>query len=102
MCLKNKLNRVYIIAYITNMTTVSATQARSTLFRIIDKVCSAHKPLTITKRGKNCVLVSEEDWSAMQETLYLLSIPGMRESLVKGKSIPLDKCVDHLPWESGK
>ena len=58
----------------------------------------AHAPVQITGKHGNAVLVSEEDWGLIQETLYLLSIPGMRESILKGIEEPLDECDDELDW----
>jgi len=56
------------------------------------------KPIQITGKRSNAVLVSEEDWNSIQETLFLLSIPGMRESIIKGKNEPIKKCITKLPW----
>lgn len=74
------------------MKTVSATSARSDLYNLIDATLSDHEPIQITGKRGNAVLVGEEDWRAIQETLYLVSIPGMRESILKGMAEPLDKC----------
>jgi PHD/YefM family antitoxin component YafN of YafNO toxin-antitoxin module len=76
------------------MPTVTATQARSRLHRLIAETASSHQPVLITGTQGNAVLVSE----AVQETLYLLSIPGMRESIREGLRVPLDKCEDTLDW----
>lgn len=80
------------------MPTVTTTQARSRLQRLIDETASSHQPVLITGRRRNAVLVSEEDWQAVQETLYLLSIPGMRESIREGLAVPVDECEDTLDW----
>lgn len=65
------------------MTAISATAARNDLYNLISEVNNSSSPITITnKRGKNAVLISEDDWNALQETLYLNSIPGMTESIV--------------------
>ncbi|HEY8966881.1 MAG TPA: type II toxin-antitoxin system Phd/YefM family antitoxin [Candidatus Methylacidiphilales bacterium] len=80
------------------MTTLPATKARSRLYALIDEAASTHRPIQITGKRANAVLVSEEDWSAIQETLYLLSIPGMRESLKKAKAAPLKDCAKTLKW----
>ena len=77
---------------------IKATDARSKLYRLIDEVTSSHNPITITGKRGNAVLLSEEDWRAIQETLYLLSIPGMRESIRKGLGTPVDKCSEELDW----
>ncbi len=80
------------------MNTVSATEARSRLYRLIDETAAAHKPVLITGQRTNAVLVSEEDWNAIQETLYLLSVPGMRESIHAGMSTPVEECAKELDW----
>jgi prevent-host-death family protein len=80
------------------MTTVSATEARKNLYRLLDNVNESHEPLQISgKRGK-AVLISEEDWRSIQETLYLLSIPGMRQSIRKGLRTPVSKCRKDPGW----
>ncbi|OGT42377.1 MAG: antitoxin [Gammaproteobacteria bacterium RIFCSPHIGHO2_12_FULL_37_34] len=80
------------------MATYTATKARANLYRLIDQVSHSHKPIHITSKKSNAVLVSEEDWSALQETLYLLSIPNMGTSIRKGLKIPLNKCDENLDW----
>lgn len=80
------------------MTTYSATAARSQLYRLIDEVAKSHKPLLITGKRANAVLISEEDWSAIQETLHLSSIPGMAESIKEGMKTPLKDCKKELDW----
>ncbi|MDQ3019677.1 MAG: type II toxin-antitoxin system Phd/YefM family antitoxin [Bacteroidota bacterium] len=80
------------------MKTITATQARNKIYKLIDETAEESKPIHITGKRTNAVLVSEEDWNAIQETLYLLSIPGMRESLLKGKKELIGKCVTKLPW----
>ena len=79
-----------------DMVTVTATKARAELYRLIDGVGDA--PVRITGKRGAAVLVSEEDWSAIQETLYLLSVPGMRDSVRKGLRTPVDKCQTELRW----
>ena len=80
------------------MTTFTASQARAKLYRLVDAAAESHEPIQITGRRANAVLVSEEDWRAIQETLYLVSIPGMRESIRKGLKTPVGKCADRLVW----
>lgn len=80
------------------MSTFSATEARANLYRLIDDAAASHKPIRITGRRHNAVLLSEEDWAAIQETLYLLSIPGMRESIKQGLETPVDECAKDLEW----
>ena len=80
------------------MTTLTASQARTLLYKLLDKTAHSHKPIQITGKRHNAVLLSEEDWNAIQETLYLLSIPGMRESIRKGLKTPVKKCSPDLKW----
>lgn len=80
------------------MSTMSATEARSNLYRLIDETAESHTPVTITGKRNNAVLVSEEDWSAIQETLYLLSISGMRESIKDGMDEKVEDCAEELDW----
>ena len=80
------------------MSVIKATDARSKLYRLIDEVSSSHNPITITGKRGNAVLLSEEDWKAIQETLYLLSIPGMRESIRTGLETPVEECAEELDW----
>ncbi len=81
------------------MTTfITASQARAGLYRLIDQTAESHQPIMISGKRSSAVLVSAEDWQAIQETLYLLSNPGMRESIRKGMAEPLDKSAKELPW----
>lgn len=80
------------------MTAITASEARANLYRLIDEAASSHRPLLISGKRNNAVLVSEEDWEAIQETLFLLSVPGMRESIRKGMQTPVDKCAGGLDW----
>lgn len=80
------------------MTHVSATEARSQLYRLLDEVSASHQPVHISGKRNGAVLVSEDDWRAIQETLYLLAIPGMRASIIKGLKTPIEKCDEALPW----
>jgi prevent-host-death family protein len=80
------------------MTTLTASEARSKLYRLIDKAASTHTPILITGKRSNAVLIAEEDWRAIQETLYLLSIPGMRESIREGLNTPVEECAKDLDW----
>jgi prevent-host-death family protein len=78
------------------MKTISATAARSDLYRVIDTALEDHEPVQITGKRGNAVLVSEADWRAIQETLHLVSIPGMRESIRKGMAEPIDACSKEI------
>ena len=80
------------------MTTLTASQARTELYRLLDKVAVSHEPIQITGKRNNAVLISEEDWSAIKETLYLLSIPKMRESIKKGLKTSLKECSREVEW----
>ncbi len=80
------------------MPTLSATDARAKLYALIDEAAETHRPITITGKRGNAVLLSEEDWNAINETLYLISIPGMRESILDGMEADLDECSDDLDW----
>jgi antitoxin YefM len=80
------------------MTTIKATEARAQLYRLLDETAETHEPIQITGKRTNAVLISEEDWRAIQETLYLLSIPGMRESVRKGLKTPVERCSEKPGW----
>ena len=80
------------------MSTLSATEARANLYRVIDETAESHEPVLITSKRNNAVLVSESDWNSIQETLYLLSIPGMRESIKEGMETDVSKCSEDLDW----
>lgn len=80
------------------MAGMTATEARSNLYRLIDETAASHQPIVITGKRNNAVLVSEEDWSAIQETLFLLSIPNMRESIREGMDAPASECDEELDW----
>ncbi len=80
------------------MSTLTASEARAQLYRLIDEAARSHKPIRITGKRHNAVLVSEEDWASVQETLYLLSVPGMRESIREGLKTPVEECEEELDW----
>lgn len=80
------------------MTGITATEARGNLYRLIDEAAESHQPITINGKRNNAVLVSEEDWSAIQETLYLLSVPGMRESIREAMAAPSEDFDEKLDW----
>lgn len=80
------------------MPTITATKARSQLYRLIDEAASTHDPIVITGKRGNAVLLSEEDWRSIQETLYLLNIPGMRESIRAGLATPIEECSEDIEW----
>lgn len=80
------------------MNVISVTNARSQLYKLLDEVALSSQPVHITGKRNDAVLVSKEDWDAIEETLYLLSIPGMRESLIEGYNTPLEECDDDPGW----
>ena len=80
------------------MTTLTVTQARKNLYRLLDEANDSHRPVLIEGKRGGAVLLAEEDWVAIQETLYLLSAPGMRESIREGMAAPLRKCSKVLKW----
>ena len=83
------------------MTAINATAARRNLYQLISDVNESRTPVTITNtRGKNAVLLSEEDWNAVQETLYLNAIPGMTGSILAADHEPLDTCATYDPDEA--
>lgn len=80
------------------MKTLTITEARKNIYQLIDQASDTHEPIHITGKRSNAVLVSEEDWNAIQETLFLTSIPGMRESIKEGMNTPLSETDDTLDW----
>ena len=80
------------------MTTLNLTEARSKLYRLIDKVASSHEPIVITGKRCSAVLISEDDWRANQETFYMLDISGMRESIREGLAKPIITFVEELDF----
>ncbi len=99
-------NRASIFAYVKayailleeNMTTLTASEARANLYKLIDDISQSHAPVQIKGKRSGAVLIAEDDWRAIQETLHLLSVPGMRESLRKGLKTPLGKCSTDPGW----
>ena len=80
------------------MTILNATEARAKLYNLIDETSETHKPIVITGKRHNAVLVSEEDWNSISETLHLLSMHGMRESILAGMKEPVSECSKELDW----
>lgn len=80
------------------MTTLTASEARASLYRLIDQTTESHQPILIAGKRSSAVLLSAEDWQAIQETLYLLSVPGMRESIKKGMAEALAKSAREPGW----
>lgn len=80
------------------MTTLNVTEARARLYALIDEATHNHKPITITGKRGNAVLIAEEDWNAISETLHLVSMMGVSESIRSGMQTPLDQCATELDW----
>lgn len=80
------------------MSSIKATKARANLYGLIDQVCKNHEPIRIEGKRGAAVLLSEEDYLAIEETLYLIAIPGMRESIREGIETPIEACETELPW----
>ena len=80
------------------MTNITATEARRQIYTLLDAVADSHEPVQISGKRHSAVLVAEEDWRAIQETLHLDSIPGMSQSIVKGLKTPVEKCAKELDW----
>ena len=80
------------------MSTLTATEARANLYKLIEKTLQSHEPVVITGKKGNAVLLSEEDWNAVTETLYLLSVPGMRESIREGMETDMSELSETLDW----
>lgn len=93
-----ELDAAYSKTYDLFMTTLSATDARANLYRLIDQAAESHQPIVIVGKRHDAVLVSAEDWAAIQETLYLLSVPSMRESIKEGMAESVDECAKELNW----
>lgn len=80
------------------MKTITSGKAEGELQKLLDETALSHEPIQITSASSSGVLLAEEDWRAIQETLYLLSIPGMRESIREGMSTPIEECSTELSW----
>ena len=80
------------------MTTLSASEARKRLYNLVDEVKETHEPVQIKGKRSSAVLISEEDWRSVQETLYLISIPDMRESICSGLETPVEECSETPGW----
>ena len=103
MVSNSEIDGEYALTYVTKkrgtvMTTVNVTEARANLYKLIDDASASHEPVVITGKRGNAVLLAEGDWNAINETLYLLSVPGMRESIVEGMQENLDVTSTELEW----
>ena len=84
------------------MNVVTVSQARSNLYRLVDDTNINHQPTFIKGKRNSAVLVCEEDWNSIQETIYFFSIPGMVESIIEGEKIPIEECVEEIEFWPGK
>lgn len=80
------------------MSTINVTNARRELYKLIQEINESHEPVHITGKKGSVVMVAEDDWKAIEETLYLTSIPGMRESILDGMQEPIEECSEELDW----
>ena len=80
------------------MTTMTATEARKNLYKLVDSVSMSHVPVQISGKNNSAVLISEDDWNSIQETLFLVAIPGMRESIKNGMKSKIEDCSTSLKW----
>ena len=92
------LDKPHVFPYAFPMTSLTVTLARSKLYQLLDMMQISHEPIQITGKRSNAILVSEEDWRSIQETLHLVSIPGMRDSIRKGMKESLDKTSTNPGW----
>lgn len=84
------------------MAVLTASDARSNLYRLIDQTNESHEPVLISGKRNNAILISEDDWKSIQETLFLVSIPGMKESIIDGMNEPVSQSAKSIDWQCGK
>ncbi len=80
------------------MSSINITNARKDLYKIVESVNKSHEPIHISGKNGSAVLIGEDDWNSIEETIYLLSIPGMRDSIIEGMKTPIDELENHLNW----
>ena len=80
------------------MTNLTVTEARKRLYKLLDEIALSHEPVQIAGKRNSAILVAEDDWRAIKETLYLNGISGMRESIVEGLKTPVEECEEELDW----
>ena len=80
------------------MKTINATRARTSIYKLIDDANESNEPIQITGKRGNAIIISEDNWRAIEETLYLISIPGMRESIIDGLKTSIEDCSEELDW----
>lgn len=81
------------------MRTIPITQARQNLYKVLDETIMNSEPIEILGKRGNGILLSKEDWNSIQETLFLLSITGMREKLIEGRNTPIEDCTEDIGWD---
>jgi prevent-host-death family protein len=90
---QRKFNYIHLV-----MKTITVSKARAKLYSLLDEAAHSHEPIQITGKRVNGILVSEQDWRSIEETVYLLSIPGMRESIREGLATPVEECGEEFEW----
>jgi antitoxin YefM len=80
------------------MISITASEARKRLYSLLDELAESHDPIQIAGKRNSAVLVSEDDWRAIQETLYLVAISGMKDSIIEGMNTPIEQCDEKLGW----
>jgi prevent-host-death family protein len=80
------------------MITINATNARQNFFKLLDQTAESGEVVNIVSKRNSAYLVSESDWRSIEETLYLLSVPGMRESIIEGLNTPIEECIENPEW----
>ncbi|MGK7944946.1 MAG: type II toxin-antitoxin system Phd/YefM family antitoxin [Microcystaceae cyanobacterium] len=80
------------------MSEITTRDVKDNIETLVNLVAESHEPVTITGEKNTAILISQQDWSAIQETLYLLSIPNMRESIKEGLATPIEDCMEELDW----
>jgi PHD/YefM family antitoxin component YafN of YafNO toxin-antitoxin module len=95
---KKAFDETHAITHAKVMQTITATNARSMIYKLLDDASTSHEPIQITGKRSNAILVAEDDWRAIQESLFLVSIPGMRESIRAGLATPVEACAKKLDW----
>jgi len=80
------------------MKSYTITDLRKNIYKVVEETAQTHEPVHVYGKNANTVLIGEEDWRPIQETLHLHSIPGMAESIVEGMKTPIEKTADKLDW----
>lgn len=80
------------------MKSLKITDLRKNLYKVVEETAKAHEPVHIYGKNGNAVLIGEDDWNAIQETLFLHAIPGVAESIIEGLKTPIEETSDKLDW----